>query len=131
MGYSAVNQTILEKIIASNDTLTFDLRNVNLPIIDFNTNKSLQEEGINYCLAIPFVNKDSISSAIIYYAKFIDLTSLENEIILKIASTILINKINKYLASEDERFDLTINNYLDNNACAMFHYQEMLYLNKK
>ena len=131
LGYSAVNQTILEKLIASNDTLTFDLRNVNLPIIDFNTNKSLQEEGINYCLAIPFVNKDSISSAIIYYAKFIDLTSLENEIILKIASTILINKINKYLANEDERFDLTINNYLDNNACAMFHYQDMLYLNKK
>ena len=128
---SYINQTILDKLISSNDTLTFDLRNVNLPIIDFNTNKSLQEEAINYCLAIPYINKDNISSAIIYYAKFIDLTSLENEIILKIASSILINKINEYLKCEDERFDLTINNYLDNNSYSMFHYQDKLYLNKK
>ena len=41
------------------------------------------------------------------------------------------DKINEYLKCEDERFDLTINNYLDNNSYSMFHYQDKLYLNKK
>ena len=131
LDYNAINQTVLEKLINNNDTLTFDLRNVNLPIIDFNTNKSLQEEQINYCLAIPYSNQESISSAIIYYAKFIDLTSIENEIILKVASTILVNKINEFKMRDEEKFDLTINNYLDNNSYALFHYQDKIYLNKK
>ena len=131
LDYSYINQTVLEKIITSNDSLVFDLRNVKLPIIDFNTGKSLQEEAINYCLAIPHMINDAISMAIIYYAKFIDLTSLENEILLKLASSILVNKILKWQQVEDERFDLTINNYLDNNAYALMHIDNNLYVNRR
>ena len=131
LNYDYINHTVLEKIITSNDSLAFDLKNVNLPIIDFNNGKSLQEEDINYCLAIPHLVNNSLSVAIIYYAKFIDLTSLENEILLKIASAILVDKIKKWQSEEDERFDLTINNYLDNNVYSLFHFDNELFVNRK
>ena len=130
LDYSYVDKTVLEKIISTNDSLTFDLKNVNLPIMDFNTGKSLQEEGINYCLALPYQKNNSLSIAVIFYTKFIDITSLENEILLKIASSILVNKINEWQLIENERFDLTINNYLDNNNYAMIHNNDDLFINR-
>ncbi|HHU56390.1 MAG TPA: hypothetical protein GXZ48_06865 [Acholeplasmataceae bacterium] len=128
--FDNLKNTVVEAMINHGNEIIIDLNETNLELIDINTQKKYRDLGINYLYAIPNYRGEKLFATVIYESQYTDLTALENNIIIKVATKLLeIKIINTYLKINEHIYDFVLDRVIaNNNIYTIIHDNDKLIL---
>ena len=131
--YDDLKDTIIETILAKHQEIYIDFRTYSVPIKNINTKVKYHNQEIDFLFALPFFEDNTMFFSVAYGAKYNDLGTPTNRLLLRTASLILEAKIRLYLQNTRYHFDLYKYTLLSNNlgAFIILHHKNAITLDDK
>lgn len=97
LGFDDLKDTIIEPLLTRQQEIYLDFRSYATPLKNAGTQKTYQNQDIDFLFALPFFDNNSLFFSVAYGSKYNDLGSAANRLLLRTASLILEAKIRLFL----------------------------------
>lgn len=128
--YDSIKNTAIELMVNSGNDVILDFSESSLPLVDLFSGQKYSDLEVKYLVGLGANEDDNLFLAVLYRTKHLDITTIENSIILKIITKLLSVKLFNLYVQERNRAINFFNEKIieDSNLYTIIHKNNRLFL---